>query len=183
MSDNPQGRPTKYKKEYDTEIIEFVRKFDQPLCTVCAMAENFDVGINALYDWAIEHPSFKEAFTRAKDMAHDKFTMWGVNNLLTDKSENFAQQVFLTIHGGSAYHANARRKKYKNLISDGSTSDKVQRITEEVCNGEIDTEEAERLVGIVKDQSAINHTSDLLPLAHSIEQSILDNIKKQKGKK
>jgi len=57
-----QGRPSLYKPEYDSKIIE-VMKEGASLVEFCA-----EIGVTreTAYEWARVHPSFSDAFTRAR---------------------------------------------------------------------------------------------------------------------
>lgn len=59
------GRPTKYKPEYDEQAYK--------LCllghTDVEMAEFFEVTTSTIYQWKIDYPSFSEAIKNGKDIA------------------------------------------------------------------------------------------------------------------
>lgn len=65
LQPNPVGRPSKYKKAFCAKIIELGK---QGMC-VAEMADEIDVMISTLYEWANVHPEFSEAFSRAQEAA------------------------------------------------------------------------------------------------------------------
>lgn len=62
---HPGGRPSKYTKTACTKIVECGK---EGMC-VAEMADELDVGINTMYEWAKEHAEFQEAFSRAQEAA------------------------------------------------------------------------------------------------------------------
>ena len=59
---NEQGRPTKYKEEYE----EQARKLCMLGHTDAELAKYFEVAESTLYKWKLEHPTFSESIKRAK---------------------------------------------------------------------------------------------------------------------
>jgi hypothetical protein len=53
----PGGRPTKYKKKYCTEIIEFMAEG----YTATAFAGHIGVNFDTICEWTKQHPEFSEA--------------------------------------------------------------------------------------------------------------------------
>jgi hypothetical protein len=62
---HPGGRPSKYQREFCEKIIQCGK---QGMC-VAEMADELDVRIATLYNWAEEFPEFLEAFSRAQEAA------------------------------------------------------------------------------------------------------------------
>lgn len=60
-----QGRPTKYKEEYDKQAYK--------LCLLGAidteLASFFEVAESTIYEWKINHESFSESIKRGKELA------------------------------------------------------------------------------------------------------------------
>lgn len=61
-----EGRPTKYKPEYDTQAYK--------LCLLGASDERianfFEIAVSTLYLWKKNHPSFSEALKGGKELAN-----------------------------------------------------------------------------------------------------------------
>lgn len=95
----PAGRPTKYRKEYCDEILdyfgrppyvevtrtnpktgmEYTERQATDLPTVERFASELGVAVSTVYQWTHEHPEFSEAFTRARQMQVDHLLQNGLH--------------------------------------------------------------------------------------------------------
>lgn len=90
-----QGRPTKYRPEYDELILS--PEFDGLF--LVEIASKLEVSESTIYLWAAAHPSFSESLTRARENCLRKLVKKGIDNLITNKDiklnektlENFLQ--------------------------------------------------------------------------------------------
>ncbi len=73
----PIGRPTDYRPEYDQRIIEVMQE-GASLVEFCA-----EIGVSreTPYEWARVHPSFSDAFTRARLLCQSWWEKQGRENL------------------------------------------------------------------------------------------------------
>ena len=64
----PNGRPTKYKKEYNTQAAKLCKLG----ATDVQLADFFDVAESTIHKWKLEHPSFSESLKEGKVFSDDK---------------------------------------------------------------------------------------------------------------
>jgi len=68
IAKNPNGRPTKYKREYDEQVYK--------LCLLNAtdieIAKFFDVAESTIYEWRLKHRKFSESMHEGKIKADTK---------------------------------------------------------------------------------------------------------------
>ncbi len=107
-----RGRPTKYKKKYCNEMIEYFDKQPQscmykeeyfsdgqlkskvPIMiaiefpTFQGFANEIGINIDTLYEWKKQHKEFSEAYTRAKQIQEK---IWLVNGMSGLYNAQFAQ--------------------------------------------------------------------------------------------
>lgn len=114
----PGGRPSKYKPEH----CEAIMLAGGEGKTVPEMADDLDVHIDTLYEWAKVHPEFSEAFSRAKEKAE----AWWARKLrlgLQMKPADFQGQPFLKY---MAQRFPGWSEKAHVKTSDGSKDDDVE---------------------------------------------------------
>lgn len=58
----PAGQPTKYKKEYCSEVVELGKQGK----SVAQMCAHFDISRQTIDNWAAANPEFLDALTRAR---------------------------------------------------------------------------------------------------------------------
>lgn len=109
---NKGGRPTKYKKEYCEQIVEYFRvppeiieykreyyqngnlKSEYPIVrgnefpTFQGFADKIGVNIDTLNEWCNVHPKFSEAYTHAKSLQEK---IWLTNGMTGLYNAQFAQ--------------------------------------------------------------------------------------------
>ena len=64
----PNGRPTKYKKEYNVQAAKLCKLG----ATDVQLADFFDVAESTIHKWKLEHPSFSESLKAGKVFSDDK---------------------------------------------------------------------------------------------------------------
>lgn len=69
------GAPTKYKKQYCKDIIEFCKS---GLKTIEMYATHIDVHTDSLYEWAKKHPEFSVAIKKAKQINESEMMKLGL---------------------------------------------------------------------------------------------------------
>ena len=97
------GRPTKYKPEYDTEIVEYfeedpfreitevvegknwsketIKEVSNKLPTFEAFASKIDVHVDTMIEWTKQHESFSESYKKAKQLQKDFLIQNGLRGL------------------------------------------------------------------------------------------------------
>ena len=166
------GQLSKYKKEYDEEIVRFVKSYEGNAVFVEDMAEHFDVCVDTLYEWEIKHPSFSEAFTRARDLAASKYRRIAADNIITDKSVSFNQQSYMWVGDLLERGARSRRRKYGKILSEGSQAEKAAAVVKHLEEGKVEAEEAHSLMSLVKSESDIIDKSDVVKRMEALEQKL-----------
>ncbi len=79
------GRPTKYKPEYCEEVVALGKEGK----SVAQMCSHFDISRQTIDNWAVEHPGFLEALSRAKVHMQAKLEDMGFSGL-TNREFNAA---------------------------------------------------------------------------------------------
>ena len=80
-----QGRPTKYKPEYDDLVLQ---EIGEKGLSIAQFARNLRVSRMSIYEWAEVHPSFSDALTRAKEWSEAHWEDRFVNEFMTDNKVN-----------------------------------------------------------------------------------------------
>jgi transposase len=79
----PTGRPTDYRPEYDKRIVEVMREG----ASLVEFVAEIGVTRETAYEWARVHPSFSDAFTRARLLCQAWWERQGRDNLLDEFSD------------------------------------------------------------------------------------------------
>lgn len=109
---HPGGRPTKYKKEYCQQIVDYFTKEPQEVTTkkeyynngelksetpiimpvqfptFQGFASEIGVNVDTLHEWKAKHKEFSEAYTRAQELQEK---IWLVNAMSGQYNAQFAQ--------------------------------------------------------------------------------------------
>jgi len=75
------GRPTLYQPEYCERVIALGKEG----ASIAAMACEFDVSRESLYEWGRVHPEFSDALTRARENAQVYWERKGELGIEADK--------------------------------------------------------------------------------------------------
>ena len=81
------GRPTKYRKEMEEEVIEYGKKGYTMEMVAAALGINKDT----LYVWIEEKPNFSDAIARMKGFQCAYWDNWGMQNM---QSRDFNSRLF-----------------------------------------------------------------------------------------
>ena len=117
----PGGRPTKYKKRFCTDIIDFfdIEPFREAtktimtakgsfieeavqlpnkLPTITGFARTIGVSRKTLYNWADDHEEFLHAIEQAQELQEE---IWSQNSLLGYYNSNFSKFFGVNVMGWS----------------------------------------------------------------------------------
>lgn len=102
INKKPQGRPTKYKKEFDKQVEKLCLKgfIDDDI------ADFFDVDVATINRWKIAHPSFCESLKNAKshsdlkvvDALYNRALGYDVKEVKTEESKQGEKTTITTKH-------------------------------------------------------------------------------------
>ena len=149
-----------FRGEYCQKLIEMGKKGDS-ICMFCAA-----VGISehTFYEWVDKYPPFDKANKEAKAYAQAWWESFGQQYVVTqyDKSggETFNYNLYRLIVGGRFGLATSPKVRNKKL-GKGSLADKAQAMMEMLGDGDLQTEQAKALSGVLKDIIAIEEHTDL----------------------
>jgi hypothetical protein len=107
---NPTGRPSQYKPEYVTTVLELAERG----ATDVEIADYFDVSVRTLYRWKAEHEDFRQSLKVAKDVADER-----VERSLYQRALGFehdAVKIFLNKEGGIV------QAPYREVIAPDTTA-------------------------------------------------------------
>jgi len=75
------GRPSKYKKRYCDELIDYFKDESvKPLPLFEDFAQLLDIAKSTLYKWGEQHPEFSDALKRAKEIQESRWIKGALDN-------------------------------------------------------------------------------------------------------
>lgn len=119
----PAGRPTKYRKTYAQDLIEF---FDHPckvegkpitFPTLQRFARTIGVCVDTLHEWAKVHEEFSDALTQAKEMQEAI--------LLENAMDGAYNAQFAKFYAANAYGSRYRERQDVDLKTQASITFKI----------------------------------------------------------
>ena len=162
------GRPTKYRKEYDEEIIRFAREGcpETDTVTIEHFADHFDVVIQTLRNWVSEHPSFLAAFTRANEIAKRRMVDIASRNFIMTGDKRFTDKSYLTImRNRFGYDDKSRVRICENSDQSKKTlTERTLNIIEKMLSGDLSLEDGRLALDAFKIAIEIENESKLRPL-------------------
>lgn len=151
------GRPTKYKPEYDEQIIEEAWKGTN----FYLIAAKWGVCRDSLYEWCDVHESFSDSYARAGDILLGKL-LEKTENGMTDRNFNSNAANIVIVQGSK------RRRKIKGL-SKGTLSDKTKVILENIESGNIEEDAGLTLTQTIALMAKIDEVTDLRQQVEKLE--------------
>jgi hypothetical protein len=118
-----QGRPSKYKPEYDDKALEYLERYEELgelVPTVAGLAMYLGVARSSVNLWAIQDdkPGFSEAFERIKTCQEIKLVSGGLGGAYNSAISK------LMLHN----HGYSEKTEVDNKSSDGSMSPKEMKV-------------------------------------------------------
>lgn len=111
QADNTIGRPTKYKPEYCTQVVEFMGQG----YSLTAFAAEIEVARDTVYEWESAIPDFSDAIKRARDA---RVRCLEKSILNTELSPVVTSRIFmLKCAAKHEYNENSEIKELLNAVS------------------------------------------------------------------
>lgn len=174
------GRPTKYKPEYDEEIIKYAKEGEAPAncLTVEKFADHFDVVVSTLYEWSHENPSFSKAFKRAMEIARNRFVDFGLNHLILNKESHFFEKTYNTILRNKFGYEDKTFVHLPHIAKAKGIVRKAEMVLESLLAGTISLEDTDRLMNIFKNAINVENEAELRPIVEQLQEELEARKKK-----
>lgn len=167
------GRPTDYRDEY----CELVKDIGREGGTIYEMADACDVIANTLYVWAQEHPIFKEAFTRAKELSKS----WYSQNLRKNLTNPNFQVKAVELACKFMIHMPTYQAIVLPQLKDAKTfEEKCRIIICAVVQNEIDVDVGKKIADTLAVAANIKQVDELKEVLDDLKKSI-ETIKGEGG--
>lgn len=161
-----QGPLSKYKPEYDEQIIELVKR---PMNLYLVAAE-WGVCRDTLNEWTKVHPSFSDAYARAKTIRAG-LLLERVEIGMSDREFNApAAKLVLS----QEEQMSLRRRIKIDGISKGTLSDKANRVLEEVEEARISPDEALSLMHSISQATKIEEITNVREELNTIKEKMAE---------
>jgi hypothetical protein len=160
-----QGAPSKYKPEYDEQIIELAKSK-----TMYSIAAKWNVCFDSLQEWQRVHPTFSSAYKRARTIQTAR--------LLEDMYENagnreYNHQIAALLLTHVARLSNSRMVQVDGM-SKGTLNDKANRILESVERGNLTADEVSKLTSAVAQATKIEEITNVREELNAIKEKMKD---------
>jgi len=148
------GRPSKYKVEYDEEIIVLASAtIKNHMYRIAAM---WDVCVETLHEWRRVHKTFSEAYARARGF-QNAFLIDLVINSSTDRNSNAQALNILILQLGNM----AKDRQLMLEIEGDTLSEQAQSIIKNLRGGKMTASEFSSVMSGISTASKIDEVTEL----------------------
>ena len=144
------GRPTKYKPEYDDEIIQIASSDE--ITNFYLIAAKWGVCRDTLYEWCDVHESFSDAYVRAGDILLGK--------LIAKTEEGMNDRNFNSNAANIVITQKSRRRRKMKGLSSGTLNQRVTVILQNVESGNLEEDAALTLTQVVSLAAKIDDSTE-----------------------
>lgn len=148
------GRPTKYKPEYDEEIVKLASLTIKN--HMYRIAAGWDVCVETLHEWRRVHLSFSEAYARARGH-QNAFLFDLIIDGTGDRNFNSNAANLLAIHLSKL----SKERSLALAIEGASISDKAKSIINDLRNGKMSASEFSQVMSGISTAVKIQEVTDL----------------------
>ena len=158
----PTGRPSKYKPEFDEEIVRLASMtIKNHMYRIAVM---FGVCIDTLHEWRRVHKTFSEAYMRARGF-QNAFLFDLIIDGSTDRNFNGQAANLLTTH----LAALSRDRMIKVDVKGETLGEKSKSIIDDLRSGAMSAQEFNLVMGGIATAAKIDEVTDLRDKVEKLE--------------
>lgn len=156
------GRPTEYKEEYDTRIIELAKKE----LSMWEIAAEFEVCYKTMWSWTHAVDSFRKAYARAKTI-QTGLIMKEVRENKDNRNYNHnLPNMRLKYEAGLGEQAKIQIRD----IAKGTHSQKANKVLCEIEEGNLTADDAAKITNVVATIAKIDEVTELRDKVEKLEE-------------
>lgn len=144
-----RGRKSKYSPDLCDKIVDIAKKAPHGLQDV-QIAEELDIAVSTLYDWAAIYPDFDYAMCHARTIRHSRLFKQNDDNHVTYDNVRFYDRSNIDMIKMSGYHRNLRCLRGVKTLDEGSMA-----LQDALARGEISIETCDMAMGALQRKAAI----------------------------
>lgn len=156
------GQLTKYKPEYDEEIIRLASETIKN--HMYRIAVKWEVHVDTLHEWRKVHPSFSEAYTRARNI-QNSFLIDLVIDSVSDRNANAQALNMLMLQLGNM----SKDRQLRLDVSGNTLAEKANSIMNELRNGKMTATEFSSVMSGISTAAKIDEVTDLRDKLEKLE--------------